>query len=71
MIEPSPGSDKALAGGCRCPVLDNAHGRGYFAGTGFVIVEDCPLHGKDFRAAAHEAELDRLAEEASDEVSPG
>jgi len=47
---PNPGSDEALKRGCRCPVMDNCHGRGYYAGRpgiDFVVVEDCPLHGKD------------------------
>ena len=49
---PSPGSDAALAQGCRCPVLDNVHGSGYM-GAGakqkrpaYVINGNCPLHGK-------------------------
>jgi hypothetical protein len=42
---PNPGSDEAIKLGCKCPVLDNAHGRGYMgvAGT-FVYVEGCPVH---------------------------
>lgn len=39
---PNPGSDEALDQGCRCPVLDNSHGRG--PGP-FWINGDCPLHG--------------------------
>ena len=48
---PNPGSDEAAALGCRCPVLDNGHGRypyrGYDEVTGealWVIMADCPLH---------------------------
>ncbi len=42
---PLPGSDKAVRLGCRCPVLDNAHGRGYLGQPGvFVYAEGCPLH---------------------------
>ena len=26
---PNPGSDDAIEQGCRCPVMDNAHGHGY------------------------------------------
>jgi hypothetical protein len=46
---PNPGSDEALKQGCRCPVLDNCHGRGYYAGKPgeFVMIEDCPLHGAE------------------------
>lgn len=40
---PPPGSDAALALGCRCPVLDNAHGRGVEGR--FWMSADCPLHG--------------------------
>lgn len=50
---PAPGSDEALARGCCCPVIDNAHGKGYLGGVWdkdghivFVIRADCPLHGK-------------------------
>jgi hypothetical protein len=45
---PNPGSDEALDAGCTCPVLDNAHGKGYmggvFGGTVFVYMEGCPVH---------------------------
>lgn len=47
-----PGSEEAIAAGCRCPRMDNGHGRGYMGGakddqgrTVFVISGDCPLHG--------------------------
>lgn len=42
---PNPGSPEAVKQGCRCPVLDNAHGRG--AGWGentFWINAGCGLH---------------------------
>jgi len=52
---PNPGSDEALALGCKCPVLDNEHGRGFpwpdAVPTGkpptpkFWITAGCPLHG--------------------------
>lgn len=43
---PPPGSDKAIALGCTCPVLDNAHGRGVPTKDGpmFWITVGCPLH---------------------------
>lgn len=41
---PNPGSDAAINLGCSCPVLDNAHGKGYFGGTGFIISEGCIIH---------------------------
>ena len=47
---PNPGSDAAIAAGCRCPVMDNAHGRGMYEDEDgrpvFVRRLDCPLHGE-------------------------
>lgn len=47
----NPGSDEAVKAGCKCPVLDNAHGKGYMGGvkddegdTVFVLNLDCELH---------------------------
>lgn len=51
-----PGSLGAVYHGCKCPIIDNAHG----AGCGrvdsdgnalFWTVEDCPLHGEKPRLA--------------------
>jgi hypothetical protein len=52
---PTPGSDAALALGCKCPVLDNEHGRGIRwpdrepsslpPTPKFWVSADCPLHG--------------------------
>ena len=39
----SPGSPQAVANGCRCPVLDNAHGKGIGDGA-YWISERCPIH---------------------------
>jgi hypothetical protein len=51
---PTPGSTDALAQGCVCPVLDNAHGKGAYIdpvdGPQFWIVFTCPLHGAAARA---------------------
>ena len=51
--QPNPGSDEALAQGCRCPVLDNARGKGMRctskAEPSFWISGDCPLHGLGVR----------------------
>jgi len=45
VIALNPGSDAALAYGCRCPVLDNCHGKGYQMQPGlFVISNKCTLH---------------------------
>lgn len=47
--QPNPGSREARDGGCRCPVLDNAHGQGARGTRGpdavFWIRGDCPMHG--------------------------
>ncbi len=51
---PNPGSREALDAGCRCPVMDNAHGKfpPIPAGTpwggetgGWYVNPDCPVHG--------------------------
>ena len=52
--EPNPGTQEAIDAGCQCPVLDNRHGRGFYAaeGRGFYAAEDgvfcytegCPIH---------------------------
>jgi len=47
-IVPPPGSDKALDAGCRCPVMDNGHGRGRGNPPEFWVSEDCPMHGKGY-----------------------
>lgn len=44
-LPPNPGSDAAIALGCTCAVLDNAHGRGYMGRPGvFVFTCGCPVH---------------------------
>jgi len=44
---PYPGSVAALTAGCLCPIIDNNHGRfaPYAEPDGWIIREDCPLHG--------------------------
>ena len=44
----APGSPEAYANGCKCPILDNAHGKG-IGGGHYWISEKCPIHanGKD------------------------
>ncbi len=46
---PFPGSDEALLQGCTCPVMDNAHGKGWFSygERQFWIAQDCPLHNPE------------------------
>lgn len=47
---PNPGSAEALALGCRCPVLDNGHGKGSGWGLGaFWISDACELHRRDHK----------------------
>jgi hypothetical protein len=42
---PNPGSDEALAQGCKCAVLDNNHGRqAPWPPDGWWITEGCPVH---------------------------
>lgn len=42
---PPPGSEKARAAGCICPVIDNARGRGYMGIPGvYVYCNGCPVH---------------------------
>jgi hypothetical protein len=42
---PNPGSKEAQDLGCLCPVLDNAHGKGYMGMKDvFVYQQDCPIH---------------------------
>ena len=50
---PSPGSDEALDMGCKCPVLDNAHGRGNpLYGGDFVINSECAMHNPSWHKNA-------------------
>jgi hypothetical protein len=49
--KPNPGSPEAVAAGCKCPVLDNSHGKGAFGGMlvidgepAFYIAGNCPMH---------------------------
>lgn len=57
--ELNPGSDEAIKAGCTCPVLDNAHGRGYMGVAGIFVYRDgCPLHwpaGEDEPRVAEDA----------------
>lgn len=42
----NPGSDKAIAAGCKCAIMDNCRGRGYMGQTGMYSMDGgCPLHG--------------------------
>jgi hypothetical protein len=54
--QPPPGSDAALALGCRCAVLENAHGCGipHPAGPLYWMTADCPLHGEGERHEVRE-----------------
>lgn len=39
----SPGSNKAVSNGCKCPVMDNARGKGTGGGN-YWISAQCPIH---------------------------
>lgn len=43
---PKPGSAEAIQQGCKCPILDNCHGKGVMYGgqESFWVNADCPLH---------------------------
>lgn len=41
----NPGSREALDAGCRCPVMDNNHGKRPGMFGGWYIALDCPVHG--------------------------
>jgi hypothetical protein len=49
----NPGAPAAVAAGCTCPIMDNAHGAGapgsysHPDGPFFWINSGCPLHGPD------------------------
>ena len=55
---PNPGSKEAIAMGCRCPALDNAHGAGFPWGgkQSFYISELCKLHAQMYAEAEHDGE---------------
>lgn len=46
--KPNPGSDEAVALGCKCPRMDNCYGRGYRTLANgdpvFVTMSECKLH---------------------------
>lgn len=45
----APGSNEAIAAGCRCARIDNSYGKGYRYVEGrpqqWAISGDCPVHG--------------------------
>lgn len=49
MKPPNPGSERARANGCTCPVADNHGGRGipYPDGARFYVSASCKMHGAD------------------------
>jgi len=48
--KPNPGSELAIAQGCKCAVIDNHYGKGYHGQEGiFMFSGDCPLHGVIFK----------------------
>lgn len=54
---PPPGSQEAIDQGCKCPVLDNGHGRGAYIKDGEWIYwysTDCELHYDRFKKPTNE-----------------
>jgi len=50
----NPGSDAAIAAGCKCAVMDNAHGRGYDGQKNvFSVYRGCPLHKHMMKGGKH------------------
>jgi hypothetical protein len=51
MTTPNPGSDEARKLGCKCPIIDNGHGRGVYTDEAgnplFWINGNCPIHGQE------------------------
>ena len=44
-VPPNPGTDEAQNMGCKCPVMDNHYGRGYYHdGKTFVYNMSCTVH---------------------------
>lgn len=43
---PNPGTEEAIAKGCRCPIIDNHFGRGVPSRDGrlFYYTASCPVH---------------------------
>ena len=66
MNDPKPGSDEAIARGCRCPAEDNRRGEGCttlrgndvpddLRGIVYVVHPNCPLHGNPMVSRLMEA----------------
>lgn len=69
--KPNPGSPKAIEQGCKCPVLDNAHGKGHYRG-GFAIRKDCPLHEyNEISPSPHEGTKDMGGDWENDFIEKG
>lgn len=63
--EPNPGSAEAVEAGCKCPVMDNLHGKGIPLTTSGCITQvaywingDCPIHGLPALRKAAEQDSD-------------
>ena len=55
----NPGSDEAIAAGCKCPIMDNAHGRGAWGTQGtddpvFIMTVGCPVHAQELSETEEE-----------------
>lgn len=55
--KPPPGSPAAIALGCRCPIMDNSHGKGYMGQAGvYVYSGACALHADELDAMVAKSE---------------
>lgn len=58
--KPNPGSDEAVALGCKCPRMDNCYGRGYrtfeHGKVAYVIVGNCEMHWIDIEGEEEDLE---------------
>lgn len=68
---PHPGSPEAVDQGCRCPIIDNGHGKGRGGNGerfGWFMRQDCPLHGWE-EELMQQLEADRDSIEVPEDVS--
>ncbi len=72
-MTPNPESDEAVALGCKCPVLDNNHGRGAYEdsdGPLFWIDPSCPVHARMMSRAESQA-MGALAQNSEERPQKG
>jgi hypothetical protein len=49
-MKPNPGTSEARGAGCRCPVMDNRYGLGFYAAPDgvFMYSDLCELHAEEW-----------------------